>query len=42
MTGEGDAGMPFPELRAGNQGVRIAVTADEIDAVQALRYHLLR
>lgn len=31
---------PFPELRAGNLGVRIAATADEIDAVQALRYRV--
>lgn len=32
--------MPFPELRAGNLGVRIARTADEIDAVQSLRYRV--
>ena len=31
---------PFPELRAGNLGVRIAATAAEIDAVQALRYRV--
>jgi putative hemolysin len=31
---------PFPELRAGNLGVRIAVSADEIDAVQALRFRV--
>jgi len=31
---------PFPELRAGNLGVRIATTAAEIDAVQALRYRV--
>jgi len=31
---------PFPELRAGSLGVRIAVTAAEIDAVQALRYRV--
>ena len=31
---------PFPELRAGNLGVRIAATAEEIDAVQALRYRV--
>jgi L-ornithine Nalpha-acyltransferase len=34
------AGAPFPELRAGNLGVRIAVTPAEIDAVQALRYRV--
>jgi len=32
--------IPFPELRAGNLGVRIARTAAEIDAVQALRYRV--
>ncbi|HLY88689.1 MAG TPA: GNAT family N-acyltransferase [Acetobacteraceae bacterium] len=32
--------LPFPELRAGNLGVRIASTAAEIDAVQALRYRV--
>jgi L-ornithine Nalpha-acyltransferase len=31
---------PFPELRAGNLGVRIADSAAEIDAVQALRYRV--
>jgi putative hemolysin len=31
---------PFPELRAGNLGARIATTPDEIDAVQALRYRI--
>jgi putative hemolysin len=31
---------PFPELRAGNLGVRIAVTPDEVDAAQALRYRI--
>jgi putative hemolysin len=31
---------PFAELRAGNLGVRIATEADEIDAVQALRYRV--
>jgi putative hemolysin len=31
---------PFPELRAGNLGVRIAVGPDEVDAVQALRYRV--
>jgi len=30
----------FGELRAGHLGVRIATTAAEIDAVQALRYHV--
>ena len=34
------ARLPFPELRAGNLGVRIAATAAEIDAVQALRYRV--
>jgi putative hemolysin len=32
--------VPFPELRAGNLGVRVAATAAEIDAVQALRYRV--
>ncbi len=32
--------LPFPELRAGNLGVRIAINAAEIDAVQALRYRV--
>jgi len=31
---------PFPELRAGNLGVRVAVTPAETDAVQALRYRV--
>jgi putative hemolysin len=31
---------PFPELRAGNLGVRIASERAEIDAVQALRYRV--
>lgn len=31
---------PFPELRAGHLGVRIAASAAEIDAVQALRYRV--
>jgi L-ornithine Nalpha-acyltransferase len=31
---------PFPELRGGNLGVRIANSAAEIDAVQALRYRV--
>ncbi len=30
----------FPELRAGNLGVRLAVTAAELDAVQALRFRV--
>jgi len=29
---------PFPEVRAGNLGVRIASELAEVDAVQALRY----
>jgi putative hemolysin len=32
--------MPFAELRGGNLGVRLATTAAEIDAVQALRYRV--
>ncbi len=32
--------LPFPELRGGNLGVRIAATAAEIDAVQDLRYRV--
>ena len=31
---------PFPELRAGDLGVRVAVTPEEIDAAQALRYRV--
>jgi putative hemolysin len=31
---------PFPELRAGNLGVRIAATPAELDAVQSLRYRV--
>jgi putative hemolysin len=31
---------PFPELRAGNLGVRIAITPNEVDAAQALRYRI--
>jgi putative hemolysin len=34
------ATLPFPELRAGNLGVRIATSPDEVDAVQALRYRV--
>jgi putative hemolysin len=34
------APLPFPELRAGNLGVRVAATEGEIDAVQALRYRV--
>jgi putative hemolysin len=33
-------GAPFPELRAGNLGARIAVSDSEIDAIQALRYRV--
>lgn len=35
-----DADPGFGELRSGNLGVRLAVDADEIDAVQALRYRV--
>ena len=35
-----DSSLPFPELRVGNLGVRIASTAAEVDAVQALRYRV--
>jgi L-ornithine Nalpha-acyltransferase len=31
---------PFPELRAGNLGVRIAADEAEVDAVQSLRYRV--
>jgi putative hemolysin len=31
---------PFPEIRAGNLGVRIAASDAEIDALQALRYRV--
>jgi len=46
MTAEKPLGSPppegsgFGELRAGNLGVRIAATAGEIDAVQALRFRV--
>ena len=33
-------GRPFPELRAGPLGVRVADSTSEIDAVQALRYRV--
>lgn len=36
----GNAAPGFAELRAGNLGVRLAVTADEIKAVQGLRYRV--
>ena len=38
--GRTESGLPFPELRAGNLGVRIAASPAEIDAVQALRYRV--
>ncbi|HTW68963.1 MAG TPA: GNAT family N-acyltransferase [Acetobacteraceae bacterium] len=38
--GRTDTDLPFPELRAGNLGVRIAVTPAETNAVQALRYRV--
>ena len=34
------ASPPFAEIRSGHLGARIAVTADEVDAVQALRYRI--
>ncbi len=36
----GNAAPGFAELRAGNLGVRLAVSAAELDAVQALRYRV--
>jgi putative hemolysin len=36
----GNAAPGFAELRAGNLGVRLAVTGEELDAVQALRYRV--
>src|SRR3984957_9789041 len=36
----GNAAPSFTELRAGNLGVRLAATADELDAAQALRYRV--
>ncbi len=36
----GNAAPGFVELRAGNLGVRLAETSDELDAVQALRYRV--
>ena len=35
-----ETGPGFGELRAGNLGVRIAVSPEEVDAVQALRYRV--
>jgi len=40
MTGETMTQPGFGELRAGNLGVRIATTEDEVDAVQALRFRV--
>ncbi len=34
------AAAPFPELLAGNLGVRVAVSATDLDAVQALRFRV--
>jgi L-ornithine Nalpha-acyltransferase len=34
------SGVPFAELRGGDLGVRLAANAEEIDAVQALRYRV--
>ena len=34
------AAPPFPEIRVGNLGVRLAVNAEELDAAQALRYRV--
>jgi putative hemolysin len=36
----GNAAPGFAELRAGNLGVRLATTAEELEAVQALRYRV--
>lgn len=36
----GNAAPGFPELRAGNLGVRLATTQDELTAAQALRYRV--
>ena len=40
LGGRQPSTLPFPELRAGNLGVRIVTTPAEIDAVQALRYRV--
>ena len=40
LGGAPAAGLPFPELRAGHLGVRIAATPEEVDAVQALRFRV--
>jgi putative hemolysin len=40
IVGARDSHLPFPELRVGNLGVRVAASAAEIDAVQALRYRV--
>jgi L-ornithine Nalpha-acyltransferase len=36
----GNAAPGFPELRAGNLGVRLATTREELEAAQALRYRV--
>ncbi|MDR3505637.1 MAG: GNAT family N-acetyltransferase [Acidocella sp.] len=36
----GNAAPGFPELRAGNLGVRLATTTDELEAAQGLRYRV--
>jgi L-ornithine Nalpha-acyltransferase len=40
MTQDSAPSAPFPEIRSGNLGVRIAAGSTEIDAVQALRYRV--
>ncbi len=40
IAGVAEWRLPFPELRGGNLGVRLADGPDEIDAVQALRYRV--
>lgn len=41
MSGTSEIAMPiFPEIRAGNLGLRLAVNAEDRDAIQALRYRV--
>ena len=40
IAGSRTVNRPFAELRGGNLGVRIACSAAEVDAVQALRYRV--
>jgi L-ornithine Nalpha-acyltransferase len=39
-TAATEPGRPFPEIRSADLGVRLAIGADEVDAVQSLRYRV--